>query len=409
MPSVALNTSLLPGSAGAVNLGSAALPFGTLFVSGTSGTPASNNFQFTGVATAARTITIPDASGTICLTTGNCSGVGGVIGGAGTANQLAKFTGTGTTVGNSSITDDGTNVTLASNVNLVLQGVSAYITNNQGQGGSEAFGGQADVTAGESTAVGFQSISGYDAVSVGYDSSSGHTSVAVGGQSSANWDHGVAVGWSALNTGAWSTAVGDSASAGQNSTALGLGAIAGSNSSLALGAFSATTAVNQLVIGGSTSNGTYIQDAYIGSGVTDATPAAITVHATGGSGANVGGANLNLAGGIGTGTGNGGDITLQVATPGIAGSGANSLASVLTVSGTNGSATFKNGVDSTTAFQIEDSTGKTLFNVDTAGSNINIGSVSSVHRLQLGRRPTKWRRGQPDCWQPVHCHGYRRN
>jgi hypothetical protein len=67
LTAVAINTTLLPGAAGTINLGSGALPFGDLFLAGTSGTPASNNFRLTGAATGALTITLPDASGTVCL------------------------------------------------------------------------------------------------------------------------------------------------------------------------------------------------------------------------------------------------------------------------------------------------------------------------------------------------------
>lgn len=68
LASVAINTTLLPGTAGTVNLGSATLPFGDLFLAGSSGTPATNNFRFTGTSTGGtRLLTLPDASGTICL------------------------------------------------------------------------------------------------------------------------------------------------------------------------------------------------------------------------------------------------------------------------------------------------------------------------------------------------------
>ncbi len=49
--SVAVNTSLLPGAAGGVDLGSGTLPFGNAYLSGTSATPATNNFQITGAST----------------------------------------------------------------------------------------------------------------------------------------------------------------------------------------------------------------------------------------------------------------------------------------------------------------------------------------------------------------------
>ncbi len=84
LQSVAINTSLLPGAAGAINVGSATLPFGQLFLSGTSSSPSTNNFLFSGVSTGGtRTLTLPDASGTICLNTGNC--LGGSGGGANTS------------------------------------------------------------------------------------------------------------------------------------------------------------------------------------------------------------------------------------------------------------------------------------------------------------------------------------
>ncbi|TAH35450.1 hypothetical protein EYC59_02205, partial [Candidatus Saccharibacteria bacterium] len=65
---VAINTSLLPGSAAGANLGSSVLPFGQLSLAGTSATPATNNFLITGASTGGtRTITLPDASGTIAV------------------------------------------------------------------------------------------------------------------------------------------------------------------------------------------------------------------------------------------------------------------------------------------------------------------------------------------------------
>ncbi len=74
LASVAINTTLLPGSAGSVNLGSGTLPFGDVFLAGTSVTPGTNNFKITGASTSGtRTITLPDASGTVCINTNNCN------------------------------------------------------------------------------------------------------------------------------------------------------------------------------------------------------------------------------------------------------------------------------------------------------------------------------------------------
>ncbi|HSX33896.1 MAG TPA: hypothetical protein VLF91_06190 [Candidatus Saccharimonadales bacterium] len=234
LASVAINTTLLPGAAGTINLGSGTLPFGDVFLAGTSGTPGTNNFKITGTSTSGtRVITLPDATGTvclqsaaacgfapssgsanyiqnqtastqtadfkisgtgtlgtllatgsgtlqggsitlgtnaqagsviindgssntgtvqtaalaqntvytlpdpgagtatICLTTGNCSGVGGGVTGSGTDTHLAKFNGTGSAIGDSTLTDNGT--TLTSSDNLVIQGgsITTGVANTQ--------------------------------------------------------------------------------------------------------------------------------------------------------------------------------------------------------------------------------------------------------------------------------------
>jgi hypothetical protein len=71
------------------------------------------------------TFTLPDpgaGSATICLTTGNCAGSGGgVTTGGGTTNRISKFTGS-QTIGDSSVSDDGTTVTVNGTANLVVQG-----------------------------------------------------------------------------------------------------------------------------------------------------------------------------------------------------------------------------------------------------------------------------------------------
>ncbi len=72
--------------------------------------------------------TLPDpggASASICLTTGNCAGSGtGVTTVGGSANRIAKFTGS-QAIGDSTITDDGTNVSLTGD--LTVQGGDAYL------------------------------------------------------------------------------------------------------------------------------------------------------------------------------------------------------------------------------------------------------------------------------------------
>jgi hypothetical protein len=81
LSSVAINTSLLPGGT-SIDLGSGTAPFRNLYIAGSSLTPGTNNFQITGTATAGRTITLPDSSGTVCLNNStNC----GFLTGSGSA------------------------------------------------------------------------------------------------------------------------------------------------------------------------------------------------------------------------------------------------------------------------------------------------------------------------------------
>ncbi len=120
--SVAINTSLLPGSAGGADLGSGTLPFGQLFLSGTSASPASNNFKLTGAATAARTITLPDASGTVAV---SASG-----------NIALSATGNISFTGTLGVSSGGTGAaTLGANGVLIGNGTSAVTSLVAGSGG----------------------------------------------------------------------------------------------------------------------------------------------------------------------------------------------------------------------------------------------------------------------------------
>ena len=59
-------TALGPATAGDIDVGSATLPFDDIFIAGTSGTPATNNFRITGASTSGtRVITLPDATASL--------------------------------------------------------------------------------------------------------------------------------------------------------------------------------------------------------------------------------------------------------------------------------------------------------------------------------------------------------
>lgn len=65
LASVAIASPLLPATAAGVDFGSATKPWKDIWLAGSSGTPASNNFRVTGTATGARVVTLPDATITV--------------------------------------------------------------------------------------------------------------------------------------------------------------------------------------------------------------------------------------------------------------------------------------------------------------------------------------------------------
>src|SRR3989344_1262948 len=80
LSSVAINAALVADTAGGYDFGSATIPWADIYFAGTSITPGTNNFKFTGASTSGtRTITFPDASGTATLLGNTSTGSGSVV------------------------------------------------------------------------------------------------------------------------------------------------------------------------------------------------------------------------------------------------------------------------------------------------------------------------------------------
>jgi len=108
----------------------------------------------------------------------------------------------------------------------------------------------------------------------------------------------------------------------------GSGVTTNLNESIAIGFGAQVTASNQLVIGSGTEE---ITDAYLGSGVTDASPSGTTLNATGGEGTDIAGAAITIAGGKGTGSAAGGSILFKTSDAGSTGTTLQSLTTKLTL------------------------------------------------------------------------------
>lgn len=189
-------------------------------------------------------------------------------------------------------------------------------TNPQGIASSEIFGAGASVGT-NSTSV----VIGNGASVAG--TNSGQTIIGASAAGGSTQPNQTGVGASCTVSGASASAFGKSATAGATyALALGVSTNASFDYSIAMGGTAATTATNQLVIGGTSAT---ITDSYIGNGVTNASPVATAINATGGTGANVSGAALTIAGGICTGNATGGQIAFKTSPTGTAGSSQNAL------------------------------------------------------------------------------------
>jgi hypothetical protein len=112
------------------------------------------------------------------------------------------------------------------------------------------------------------------------------------------------------------------------------------------------------------------------------------VQGANGSGSNTPGASVVINGGQGTGTANGGNINLQIAKPGSTGSSLNGLTTVASLSGANGSALFKNAADSTTGFQVQNTSSGSVFNVDTQNTRVGINNSAPTNTLTVNTATT---------------------
>ena len=267
--------------------------------------------------------------------------------------------------------------------------VGARITSNRnfsnagGQFAAEIFGANASVTGSSGTAVGSSATAASSGVALGATATAGATAVAVGNSATAP-GNSVIIGNLASTTGSNAVAVGASAVAGHVSVTVGTNATGGSGDvvvgcsttgggeSVCIGNSQQNVGSTSIVLGylaNSKSNGNIIlmgrrpeangtnrfiagsslaiiSDVFFGKGDISATPTAYTINGTGGSGTDIGGAALRLAGGRGTGTGVGGSVIFQTSAVGTTGSTLQTLVDRLTIN--NSGNVLVNGFTSST-------------------------------------------------------------
>lgn len=305
-------------------------------------------------------------------------GGAGVITGAGTINTVAKFTAPGV-IGNSSITDDGTEAVVVSRLSAPGTGLNS----ERFGAGSVAIGDRSVVfgngatadtfgTAIDSVAIGFAANVAASGVAIGSGANAGAagiaigqganataSAIAIGGTASNNFSIAIGFG-SNTSTAPDAIAIGKSAftnltatnsvvlgtSAGTDGgdsviighTARGTGAIntvvIGShssvtgNNSIAIGYLAVAGTANTLVIGSTTAP---ITGVFIGSGQTSTAPSALAFNGQSASGVDVAGGAMRITGGRGTGAGLGGSFVVQTAQATGSSAVLNALATVFSI------------------------------------------------------------------------------
>ena len=229
------------------------------------------------------------------------------------------------------------NTTAINNTGVGWNALAATTTGGSNTAiGSNA--GQSNTTGDVNTAVGNQALqlntTGQGNTVIGY--------LGLQVNTTASWNTGVGYSVMKLNTtGAQNTALGTSAldanTTGNNNVAVGYdagGLNTTGSSNIFLGRESGDTATitdSNMFIAGSTSYA--INNVWFGKGVVNATPTTYTINGTGGSGTNIAGAALQIAGGKGTGNAAGGSIIFQTSAAGATGTTLQSLTEDLRLSG----------------------------------------------------------------------------
>ena len=321
-----------------------------------------------------------EASGHISTAIGGyalCKGNQGVAIGydAQAGDPLETYTVGAIAIGKSSRADIESCIALgigASSTWLRAIAMGAYASAQSHQ--SIAHGFLAEATAENAVAFGpFAKSSGLRSITVGPNTEASYVqSIAIGYESEATNHSSVALGSYAKATGGYSVSLGYQAEAQGAFAIAGPMATAAHNYSLAIGRGAVTTSTYQAVLGGPIG---VVQDLYVGSGVTYATPSDVNIRATGASGTDAAPAQMRIAGGISTGSASGGSVRIATSPAGSSGSSPNTLVDHLIVDG-EGRIGFHG------AAPAAQSTGWSISNASTSKSlDVSNGSLADVREI----------------------------
>src|SRR3989344_2444293 len=278
------------------------------------GTPAPSSMLHVNI-TSASSVNIANNSNSLFFVNGTTGNVG-----IGTTNATQKL-------------DVRGNINTTGNITM-WDGNQSFSVRGDGGALTEQFGYNARAIATSSTAIGNAALAnGSSTLAIGYGATAyGINSVAIGKGALTTNQAAVAVGQSS-NAVIFGVALGSAANSSDNGAiAIGQNASATGARSIAIGENSRATAQGQLVIGAYRPS-FYVSDAYFGSGVTDVNVTNFTLHATGGSGTDITGGYISIAGGRSTGNATGGEIRFETSDAGATGSTLRTLTEKMRITG----------------------------------------------------------------------------
>jgi len=252
---------------------------------------------------------------------------------------------------------------------------------------SEQFGSGATTTgaaATGATAIGNIAQAGLAGTAIGYNARATQTgTVAIGyGAECTDGGGATAVGYAA-DADDYATAIGYAASCThRDSTIIGSIASDGGFEATCIGRAATATAALQLVAG---SVAHPITTAYVGEGVVSATPQALSLNATGGSGTNIAAGAFQIAGGRSTGNATAGILELQTGTPGVSGTTAQTLATRLTLTDT--AATLTVPLSAPSVSKISNGTAITATDTAEAGERVLYNPTGGTFQISAPASP----------------------
>lgn len=213
---------------------------------------------------------------------------------------------------------------------------------------------------------------------------SGDSATAIGVGANASGADAICFGYGSTCTGDQTFCSGvDTVCIGDDVIAFSTGAIITASDVICLSPNGCDNVGNDAVFGGENAA---MSTAYFGKGRVSTAPTTATISGTGGSGSNVAGAELALRGGRGTGTGIGGNVSLNYCAAGSSGSSLNSCAPSMTYNGNTGNLLVSTGFElqfgSGAAIQLYYDAGLTAFVIDPNANFVEIPGALRVNQIE---------------------------